>query len=195
MAFLRVAAMDDLWSGDMRGVVVQGTNVLLVRMDDTIYAYEDRCVHLGVKLSKGSLEGSVLTCSAHGWQYDVCTGAGVNPASTRLTPIPVKVEGEAVFVDVAPISDRVGPVLEANDAGRAIALAIREQNRGVEITDRGSYLRVLAPRRCVLTRRAVEPILGRAFKLPADLELVMPSFLGSLSVTEEEATWAFVRPP
>lgn len=100
MAFVRVAALDDLWIGEMRGYVVQGSKVLLVRTDDAVHAYEDRCAHLGVMLSKGSLEGRVLTCSAHGWQYDVCTGGGVNPASARLKPFPVKVEGGDLFVDL-----------------------------------------------------------------------------------------------
>ena len=38
--------------------------------------------------------------------------------------------------------------------------AIREQNHDVEVQDRGSYLRVLAAGRCVITRQAVERILG-----------------------------------
>lgn len=99
--FLRVAAFDDLWNGEMRGYVVHGSPVLLVREDDRIYAYADRCAHQGVALSKGSLEGHVLTCSAHGWQYDVCTGDGVNPASARLEPLAVRVEHGTVFVDLA----------------------------------------------------------------------------------------------
>ena len=104
MPFVRVAAVDDLWSGELKGCVVQGHKVLLVRMDETVFAYEDRCAHLGVLLSKGSLDGRVLTCHAHQWQYDVCTGGGVNPLSARLKPFPVKVECGDVFVDL----DEVG---------------------------------------------------------------------------------------
>ena len=100
MAFVRVAAVDDLWSGEMRGYLVQGQKVLLVRIEDSFYAYEDRCAHLGIPLSKGALAGRVLTCSAHCWEYDVCTGAGVNPSSARLTPVPIKVEGDEISVDV-----------------------------------------------------------------------------------------------
>jgi toluene monooxygenase system protein D len=87
--------------------------------------------------------------------------------------------------------DRVGPVLSANEIGRAVIAAIMEQNRDVEVQDRGSYLRVLAPRRCALTREAVERTLGRPFRLPSDLELVMPSFSGSFSVSDDQAAWTF----
>jgi toluene monooxygenase system ferredoxin subunit len=104
MAFVRIAAVDDLWSGEMRGYVIRGKKVLLVRVEDSIYAYENRCVHQGVPLSQGSLEGCVLTCSAHHWQYDICTGAGVNPASVRLKPVPVEVRGEEISVDVCEVT-------------------------------------------------------------------------------------------
>lgn len=104
MAFVRVAAVDDLWSGEMRGYVVRGQKVLLVRIDESIYAYEDRCAHLGVPLSKGKLEGCLLTCSAHQWQYDVRTGAGVNPASVRLRAVPVEVSGQHIAVDIREVA-------------------------------------------------------------------------------------------
>ena len=85
---------------------------------------------------------------------------------------------------------RVGPVLEANDVGRAVIAAIREQHGDVEVLDRGSYLRVLAAGRCAVTRKDVERLLGRPFRLPADLEMIMASFQGTFSVTEDEAAWA-----
>jgi toluene monooxygenase system ferredoxin subunit len=84
----------------MRGVVVHGRKVLLVRTDDGVHAYEDRCAHQGALLSEGTLAGRVLTCSAHQWQYDACTGAGINPSSARLVSFPVEVVGDDVFVDV-----------------------------------------------------------------------------------------------
>jgi toluene monooxygenase system protein D len=91
------------------------------------------------------------------------------------------------------MSARVGPVLEAGEGTLAIIAAIRQQNRDVVVHDRGSYLRVLVPGRCVVTRQAVERALGRPFRLPGDLELLMPSFKGVFSVSEEEAVWAFDR--
>jgi toluene monooxygenase system ferredoxin subunit len=100
MAFVRVAAMNDLWSGEMKGYVVEASKVLLVKMDETVYAYEDRCAHLGLQLSQGSLEGNVLTCYAHHWQYNVCTGQGVNPQAARLSPLSVKIEQGDIFVDL-----------------------------------------------------------------------------------------------
>lgn len=91
------------------------------------------------------------------------------------------------------MSDAVGPVLEASEPGRAVLAAIREQNPEVVVEDRGAYLRVLVPRRCVVTRPAIERALGRPFRLPADLEPLMPAFRGLLSMSEERVEWSFER--
>lgn len=89
--------------------------------------------------------------------------------------------------------DTVGPVLEANDIGRAIVAAIRELNANVVVHDRGAYLRVLVPGRCVLRRDALERVLGRSFVLPGELELVMPSFKGMIEVTADDVVWTWRR--
>lgn len=83
----------------------------------------------------------------------------------------------------------VGPVLIAGDVSRAVVEALRESNPGLDAIDRGSYVRVRAPGGCRLQRSAVERRLGRPFRLPADLEAVMPSFTGRFRVGEEEAAW------
>ena len=101
MAFERVAALDELWDGDLRAVDVGGVAVLLVRLGADVVAYADRCAHLGVPMSFGSLSGRVLTCSAHHYQYDAATGQGINPRTARLERFPVEVRGGDVFVDVA----------------------------------------------------------------------------------------------
>lgn len=96
-------------------------------------------------------------------------------------------------VNSAETTDDVGPVLEASHAGRAVVSAIRSENRHVNVLDRGAYLRVLVPRRCVVTREAIERELGREFRLPSDLESLMPSFKGLLAVTGDRVEWSFER--
>jgi toluene monooxygenase system ferredoxin subunit len=100
MAFLRAALADALWSGEKLGVTLGGRRVLLVRCDGDVYAYEDRCAHLGLPLSGGRLEGEVLTCAAHEWQYDVRTGRGINPKQAKLRSFAVEVRDGAIWVDV-----------------------------------------------------------------------------------------------
>jgi toluene monooxygenase system ferredoxin subunit len=100
MAFERAATVDDVWVGEMRGVVVGGARVLLVNVDGEIRAFEDRCAHQAFPLSRGRLEGDVLTCAAHEWTYDVRCGQSQNPRGARLRRYAVRVEGGTVLVDV-----------------------------------------------------------------------------------------------
>lgn len=95
----------------------------------------------------------------------------------------------------APAAEPVGPVLENSDVARAVIAAIRASVPGAEVQDRGAYLRVLAPGRCAVRRSDIERVLGRPFRLPSDLEAVMPSFTGSFQVSSEEAVWLPRRSP
>lgn len=83
----------------------------------------------------------------------------------------------------------VGPVLSAGDVTLGVVAALRESNPALVVIDRGAYLRALAPGRCVLERALVERVLGRGFRLPVDLELVMPSFVGILHIDDDRAVW------
>lgn len=86
-------------------------------------------------------------------------------------------------------AEGVGPVLEPSELGLAVLSAIQRLNREVHVRDRGAYLRVLCPERCVVTRQAIEAALGRGVSLPADLELAMTSFKGRLRIDAEGAVW------
>jgi hypothetical protein len=88
-------------------------------------------------------------------------------------------------------ADSVGPVLEVGELATAIVAAIRDANANVTVVDRGSYVRVLVPHRCIVRRDAIERALGRAFVLPGDLERAMPSFKGVLTIDSEQAMWAW----
>lgn len=101
MRLERAASLDDVWSGEKIGVTVCGTPVLLINVDGTLHAYVDRCVHQSLPLSDGRLEGHVLTCSAHEWQYDACTGRGINPSGIALRRLPLEVRDGAIYVDVS----------------------------------------------------------------------------------------------
>ena len=84
---------------------------------------------------------------------------------------------------------RVGPVLHATPFARVVIAAIQEDNEDVDVQDEGAYLRVTAPQVCRLSRSTVEDISGQHASFPGDLEIVMPSFAGRISLNERGATW------
>jgi toluene monooxygenase system protein D len=85
--------------------------------------------------------------------------------------------------------DHVGPVLQVGALSEAIIAAIRDLNNDVVVVDRGAYLRVLAPRRCIVTRAGIEKHLGRSVRFPGELETVMSAFKGAIKLTQDEAVW------
>lgn len=98
MSYRKALDLDELWVGEMRGVDVGGVPVLLVRLDDGVRAYVDRCAHQRVPMSEGWLEGAELVCAAHRWRFDAASGEGTNPRGVALCPLPVRVERGAVLV-------------------------------------------------------------------------------------------------
>jgi toluene monooxygenase system ferredoxin subunit len=100
MSFRKVASLDDLWSGEMIDVVVDGTFILLINIDDHIYAYADECPHQKSRLSEGSLNGTILRCARHHWEFDVCNGQGMNPQNACLKQYLVACESRDILVDL-----------------------------------------------------------------------------------------------
>jgi toluene monooxygenase system ferredoxin subunit len=112
MGFQKVATTEDLWNGEMLGLAVNGEHILLVSIDNQIYAYADCCPHQKSRLSEGALDGKILRCARHHWEFDVCTGFGVNPRNTCLRVFPIRLDGEDILVDMdvaGTLDDAVEP--------------------------------------------------------------------------------------
>ena len=64
----------------MSVVEVEGVRVCVVFADGRWWAVEDRCSHAGCAFSAdGELEGTVLICGCHGSEFDIRTGAALQP--------------------------------------------------------------------------------------------------------------------
>ena len=71
---VEIGKVGDLKSGEMKMVLIQGREILLARVGDVYYAADNRCRHMGGNLSRGKLEGTIVTCPRHGSQYDLRDG-------------------------------------------------------------------------------------------------------------------------
>ena len=93
MAFVDVAAADEVSVGVMVHLEVNGRGVLLANVGGTLHAVGDRCGHEGARLSAGRLDGRVVTCPAHGSRFDVTSGKNLSgpvmaelPGLEQLSP-------------------------------------------------------------------------------------------------------------
>jgi len=112
--FTEASKIDELKNGTMKAVNVAGRQILLARVGDKYYAVDGRCPHMKGDLSRGKLEGTVVTCPLHGSQVDLSNGqvvrwlrgglmskiGGAIKISKDLTVYNVKVEGGSVLVEV-----------------------------------------------------------------------------------------------
>ncbi len=101
--FVAVAQTDELVPGEMKRFVVSDRALVLANIDGSFHAFEDRCLHWGVKLSNGCLEGNAVRCRAHGWKHDVVRGVIVasEPPGDEGRPVrtfKVKIREKTVFV-------------------------------------------------------------------------------------------------
>jgi 3-phenylpropionate/trans-cinnamate dioxygenase ferredoxin component len=112
---VEIGKTGDLKAGEMKMVQVQGRELLLARVDDQFYAAENRCRHMGGNLSRGKLEGTIVTCPLHGSQYDLKDGhvvrwtnwpaplLAVDQFRSRNRPLPVysiTIEGDRILVNL-----------------------------------------------------------------------------------------------
>jgi hypothetical protein len=97
--------------------------------------------------------------------------------------------GDRPAAGSARVPAAVGPVLLRGPLTDVIIAAIRAHNRDVQVSDRGAYLRVQVPGRCLLVCADVAARVGRAFALPGDLEEVMPSWKGTMTMGDDQVIW------
>ncbi|MBE0700279.1 MAG: Rieske 2Fe-2S domain-containing protein, partial [Acholeplasmataceae bacterium] len=55
-------------------VEIEKIPILLICLEDNVYAIHDKCPHLGASLDKGDYKDGAVRCKAHGATIDVKTG-------------------------------------------------------------------------------------------------------------------------
>jgi nitrite reductase (NADH) small subunit len=86
--------------GTARELVAEGRVIALYHVDEEIYALDGVCPHQGGPLGKGMLEGCIVTCPWHGWQFDVATGQHQLNNRIAQSRFDVRVEGDWILVDL-----------------------------------------------------------------------------------------------
>jgi nitrite reductase/ring-hydroxylating ferredoxin subunit len=99
-SFVKVADVAEVAPGTGKCVQANGKEIALFNVGGTFYAIDNTCLHRGGPLGEGELDGTIVTCPWHAWQYDVTTGVNTMDESEKVEPYDVKVEGGAVLVAV-----------------------------------------------------------------------------------------------
>jgi len=105
MSFTKVCTVDDLWEGEMEPFTVNGHEILLVCAEGgNVKAFQGICPHQDIPLAEGKFDGQKIICRAHLWQFDACSGKGINPDDCALAEYPVKLNGDDILVDTEGVT-------------------------------------------------------------------------------------------
>ena len=96
----RIAAVEDVPPGTGIETAAGGRVIALYNVDGEFKALDGVCPHAGGPLGKGALDGCIVTCPWHGWQFDVTTGQHCLTANIQHETFNVRVEAGEVFVDL-----------------------------------------------------------------------------------------------
>lgn len=98
--YVTVAAVSDVPPGSGRVVEASGRASARVNVDGSFYALDNTCLHRGGPVGEGDLDGAIVTCPWHGFQYDVTTGRNVFDPEVGLQTFPVRVHDGEVQIAV-----------------------------------------------------------------------------------------------
>ncbi len=96
--FVKVAKVNEMPPGSAREFQADGRMIALFNVEGSFHAVDNTCLHRGGPLGQGTLEGEVVTCPWHGWQYNVKTGEAVFNEQIKVQCYEVKVEGDDICV-------------------------------------------------------------------------------------------------
>lgn len=112
-----VGDISDFPPGTHNIVEVAGREIGIYNVDGAVYAVLNSCAHAFAPICRGNvtgtwlaaapgafdwgMEGRVLRCIAHGWEYDIATGETIGGVDRRrLRTFPVSVEDGQVVVAI-----------------------------------------------------------------------------------------------
>jgi 3-phenylpropionate/trans-cinnamate dioxygenase ferredoxin component len=86
-SLIKVAETSQIPIVKMQLFRIEEKNILICNLDGKFYAIDGKCTHMGGDLSKGNLEGNVVTCPRHNSKFDLTTGKVItHPKMPLLHP-------------------------------------------------------------------------------------------------------------
>lgn len=99
--FVKMAKLQDVLKSQMQVFNVEGLEILIVNVEGQLFAFENRCPHMGYPLFFGSVQDDILTCGFHKAKFNIRTGKSLMPATYKsLRTFKIKIQNSALLVEV-----------------------------------------------------------------------------------------------
>jgi len=132
--------LGDLPVGGVKVHRAGADKIAVFRLEDGLYAIDDRCPHEGWPLAQGGVKGTVVTCAWHNYKFDLRDGRCVL-GEERARTFPVRVTDGVVEIDLTPpdpatlvpaLRASLDQGLEEGRTGRAVRDVVRLLQAGVD---------------------------------------------------------------
>ena len=108
MVYTKVARASEIPAGSMKMMMVAGREILVANVNGKYYATPNRCTHNNGDLSKGTLEGNIMTCPNHSQRFDLTTGKSIQGPKVGFLKLKGKdtiqfaaeVDGDDLLIDL-----------------------------------------------------------------------------------------------
>jgi 3-phenylpropionate/trans-cinnamate dioxygenase ferredoxin component len=98
--FVTICPLAELGNGECKTVQVNGNSIAIYNVDGKVFATDNTCLHRGGGLGEGFLNGEVVSCPWHMWEWNVRTGENLEDPSLKLRTYPVRVDGDAIKIEL-----------------------------------------------------------------------------------------------
>ncbi|MFZ0620247.1 MAG: Rieske 2Fe-2S domain-containing protein [Candidatus Acidiferrales bacterium] len=99
MGFVKVGRVEEMAAGEIRECEVAGKMIAVANVGGKVFAISNVCLHRGGPLGQGELEGAMVTCPWHGWQFDVTNGKSCVNEAVGVETYAVEIRGDEIYVD------------------------------------------------------------------------------------------------
>lgn len=100
MAWTKLATVRELPPGSLIEIERGDDLYAICNVEGGIRAISGVCPHQGGPLGAGHLNGTLVTCPWHMWEFDSSTGACAFNPDLKIPVYAVRVEGDEVLVDL-----------------------------------------------------------------------------------------------
>ena len=111
-----VAKSEQIREGAVHVASAGGHSIALTRVSGAVQAFENKCPHLGLSLSRGKIDGGAITCPWHGSKFDICSGKNLDWVNSLLgMPLPQWTHS-MVALGKKPVGIKIFKASESNGA-------------------------------------------------------------------------------
>jgi len=80
---------------------VDGEPIVIIRIENKLFAIGDICTHNGGPLGDGDIEDHFITCPRHGTVFDLITGEATTlPAVESTNSYPIRIKNNMIEVGI-----------------------------------------------------------------------------------------------